>query len=248
MRNRGFSLIEILVALAMLSILAGALAPFVVQEMSRTRRSDTSERLVRLMQGMVGRTSDGLFGYVGDMGSLPSSLTDLVQQGAQPAFTQTIYGFGVGWNGPYVTETAPSADPLMDAWGTAIDYTNTAAQVTSAASDHTLSTADDLEYPSVAAQTTGIMTVTVLGIPVGISTPVPLTSAEASGTVTVSNSGVLSTVSLIGSGPLYTNTPIHIGHHAVVITGIGTYSGASATQVVQVLPGNTAITMTLVQP
>jgi len=241
-------LIEILVALAMLSILAGALAPFVVQEMNRTRRSDTSERLVRLMEGMVGRTSEGLFGYVGDMGGLPNSLTDLVQQGVQPAFTQTIYGFGVGWNGPYVTETAPSADPLMDAWGTAIDYSNTQAQVTSAASDHTLSTVDDLVYPSIATQTSGILTVTVLGIPVGTSTTVPLTSAEVSGVVTVSNSGVLSTVSIIGSGPFYTSNPIHSGHHAVVITGIGTYNTASATQVVQVVPGNTAITMTLVQP
>ncbi len=244
---RGFTLIEVLVAVAMVSILAGALAPLVVREMGRTRRNDTSERILRVLEGMVGRPSEGLFGYVGDMGGLPGSLQDLVQQGSQPSFAQTLYGFGVGWNGPYVVETAPFADPIADAWGTALDYSGT-AQVRGAAADHSLGTGDDLVYPAVPALTSGILTVTVLGIPSDTSTTVALTSAQASVTATVSNAGSLSTVNLIGVGPFYTASAIHLGLHAVVVSGSGTYAGASATLVVEMRPGNTAVTMTLVQP
>ena len=247
-RTHGFSLIEVLVAVAMVSLLAGALAPLLVREMGRTRRNDTSERMLRVLEGMVGPPSQDLFGYVGDMGGLPGSLVDLVQQGSQPAFTQTIYGFGVGWNGPYVTETAPFADPIADAWGTALDYSGTQAQVSSAAADHSLGTGDDLVYPAVPSLTSGILLVTVLGIPSGTSTTVPLTSAEAGVTASISNAGSLSTVNLIGSAPFYTASAIHIGLHAVVVSGIGTYAGLSATQVVLTRPGNTAVTMTLVQP
>jgi prepilin-type N-terminal cleavage/methylation domain-containing protein len=247
-REDGFTLVEILIAMAMLSILAGAIAPLVVREMGRTRRNDTSERMLQLLDGMVGRPQEGFFGYVGDMGELPDSLQDLVQRGSQPAFTQTSYGFGVGWNGPYVSETGPLGDPTQDAWGTAFDYDNTQAQVRSAAADHALGTGDDLVYPAVSSQTSGILTVTVLGIPSGTSTTVPLSSSEATGSVTISNAGSLGTVNLAGSGPFYTSSAIHTGFHAVVITGIGSYSGTSATQVVQMLPGNTALTMTLVQP
>ena len=247
----GFSLIEIIVVVGIISILAGATAPFVVIEMRRARLNDTSERMVRLIDGIVGRPLDGYFGYVGDMGGVPASLQDLVVQGTQPNFAQSIYGFGVGWNGPYVHELGPLGDATRDAWGTAFSYNGIQAQVTSAASDHSLGTGDDLVYPASAPTTTGILTVTVLGIPSGTSTTVPLTSAEASVSVTISNSGslgTLGTVGLAGGGPFYTATPIHVGIRAVIATGLGTYSGLSATKVIEMYAGNASTTLTLVQP
>ncbi len=247
-RPHGFTLIEILIVLAAISILAGALTPLVVHQMVRARLDDTSERMVRLLDGMVGQPRDDRFGYVGDMGGLPGTLEDLVTPGSQATFAQTGYGFGLGWNGPYVTETGPGGDITRDGWGTAFDYTSAQAQVRSAGPDRVLGNGDDLVYPAVPPPTTGLLIVTVLGIPNGISAAVPLTSAEASVSVSVSDTGTLDTAALAGSGPFYTSSPIHAGVHAVVVQGIGSYAGASSTEVVEVSPGNTALTVTLVQP
>jgi general secretion pathway protein G len=247
-RRDGFTLIEVLVAIAAVSILAGAVAPLVVREMTRARTDDTSRRMVRLVEGMVGGPESGGFGYVGDMGGLPSTLEDLVTRGSQTAFAQTGYGFGVGWNGPYVREAGPLADITEDAWGTAFSYSSAAAQVQSAGPDHVLGNGDDLLYPAIAPPTTGILTVTVLGIPNGIQTTVPLSSSDVTVSVSVSDSGSPDTLVLSGSGPFYTASAIHVGIHAVVAQGLGSYSGASATEVIEMSPGNTAVTVTLVQP
>jgi prepilin-type N-terminal cleavage/methylation domain-containing protein len=247
-RRDGFTLIEVLVAIAAVSILAGAVAPLVVREMNRARLDDTSRRMVRLIDGMVGGSDSGGFGYVGDMGGLPATLEDLRTRGSQTAFSQTGYGFGVGWNGPYVREAGPLADITEDAWGTAFSYSSTQAQVQSAGPDHVLGNGDDLLYPAVAPPTSGILTVTVLGVPSGLQTTIPLTSSEATVSVTISDSGSSDTVVLAGSGPFYTASAIHVGIHAIVAQGLGSYSGVSGTEVIEMSPGNTAVTVTLVQP
>src|SRR3990167_6848277 len=139
----GFSLIEILVAVAILAILAGATAPLVVRNMTAARREETTERLRRLVDGMIGDPAAGRFGYLGDMGNLTPALGDLLDQGAQPAFAITAYGYGAGWRGPYVQQTQPLADLTQDAWGVGLAYTAGTARVTSAGEDHLLGTADD---------------------------------------------------------------------------------------------------------
>ncbi len=67
------------------------------------------------------------FGYVGDMGNLPATLTDLWIKDTQPAFTfDTTKKTGAGWNGPYVTlETIEALAALMkDGWGNGLSYSN----------------------------------------------------------------------------------------------------------------------------
>ena len=245
----GFSLIEILVAVAILAILAGATAPLVVRNMTAARREETTERLRRLVDGMVGDPAAGRYGYLGDMGNLPPALGDLLVRGVQPAFAISAYGYGAGWSGPYVQQTQALADLTQDAWGVALQYIPGTARVTSAGVDHLLGTADDLIYPASAPPTTGALTVTVLGIPnTNPAATIALGSAEVSASLAVTASGTLSTTGLVGSGPFFSATPVALGVHGLVVTGIGTYAGASATQVLTVRSGNNAATVTLVQP
>jgi len=245
----GFSLIEIIVAVAILALLAGATAPLVVRNMTAARRAETTERLRRLVAGMVGDAAAGRYGYLGDMGNLPPALGDLLIQGGQPAFGISPYGYGAGWSGPYVQQTQALADLTQDAWGVALQYAPSAARVTSAGEDHLLGTADDLIYPGSAPPTTGALAVSVLGIPnTNPAATVVLGSAEAGASLSVTANGVLSTWPLAGSGPFYSAAPIPIGVHALIVTGVGGYAGAGATQVLTVRSGNNAATVTLVQP
>lgn len=245
----GFSLIEIIVAVAILALLAGATAPLVVRNMTAARRDETTERLRRLVDGMIGDAPAGRYGYLGDMGNLPPALGDLLVRGGQPAFGVSPYGYGVGWSGPYVQQTQALANLTQDAWGVALQYAPAAAQVRSAGEDHQLGTADDLIYPGSTPPTTGAFAVTVLGIPnTNPAATVALTSAQVSALLTVTASGSLATSALAGSGPFYSPVPVPIGVHALIVTGIGSYAGAAATQVVTVRSGNNASTITLVQP
>jgi len=245
----GFSLIEILVAVAILALLAGATAPLVVRNMTAARRDETTERLRRLVDGMIGDAAAGRYGYLGDMGNLPPALGDLLVRGTQPAFGISPYGYGAGWSGPYVQQTQALADLTQDAWGVALQYAPAAARVTSAGEDHQLGTADDLAYPGSAPPTTGALAVTVLGIPnTNPAATVVLTSAEVSASLSVTAGGTLSTSTLAGSGPFFNSVPVPIGVHALIVTGVGTYAGATATQVLAVRSGNNASTVTLVQP
>ncbi len=245
----GFSLIEIIVAVAILAILAGATAPLVVRNMTAARRDETTVRLRRLVDGMVGDPGAGRFGYLGDMGNLPPTLTDLWVRGTQPAFAISAWGYGAGWAGPYVQQTQPLADLTQDAWGVALQYVAGTARVTSAGEDHLFGTADDLIYPAAAPPTTGGLTLTVLGIPnTNPAATVVLGSAEASPLIALTANGTLSTSALAGVGPFFSATPVPIGVHALTVTGIGTYAGASATSVLTIHAGNNASTVTLVQP
>ncbi len=245
----GFSLIEILVAVAILALLAGATAPLVVRNMTAARRDETSERLRRIVDGMVGDPSEGRFGYLGDMGNLPPTLADLLVRGPQPPFAISPYGYGAGWSGPYVQQTQAFADLTQDAWGVALQYSSGAAQVTSAGEDHVLGTADDLIHPASAPPTTGALAVSVFGIPnSNPSATVALDSAEASASLAITSNGVVSTQALVGGGPFYSAAPVPIGAHALIVSGLGGYSGASATQVLIVRAGSNVASATLVQP
>lgn len=247
--DAGFSLIEIVVAVAIVALLAGATAPLVVRNMTVARRTETTERLRRLVDGMVGDATAGRYGYLGDMGNLPPALTDLLVRGTQPAFAISPYGYGAGWSGPYVQQTQALADLTQDAWGVALQYAPAAALVTSAGEDHQFGTADDLIYPASAPPTTGALAVTVLGIPnTNPATTVTLGSSDVDVSLSVTAAGALSTSALAGGGPFYSAAPVPAGVHALIVTGVGTYAGAAATQIVAIRSGNNASTVTLVQP
>ncbi len=109
MWQKGFTIIEVIVLLAVTAILAGGIITFVFQAVNKERRDKTLEQLSCLKKAVAstprsfhygGRTP---IGYFEDMGMLPSKLEDLYIKGSQPSYSfSPSLKVGVGWNGPYL--------------------------------------------------------------------------------------------------------------------------------------------------
>ena len=72
-----------------------------------------------------GRRAD--FGYYGDMGIMPATLTDLIIQGSQPPLTNnTTYFITYGWGGPYLSKSfeGESIASIEDSWRNLYIYTD----------------------------------------------------------------------------------------------------------------------------
>jgi len=133
-REKGLSLIEVVIILAVMVVLIALLVPSTVQILTGARRNVTLDEMENLKKAMIGDPSlktSGVrsgFGYLGDMGNLPSTLDDLVTQGAQPAYAfNSSKGVGAGWRGPYIT-LGPGSDAAshrVDAFGNDYTYSGT---------------------------------------------------------------------------------------------------------------------------
>jgi prepilin-type N-terminal cleavage/methylation domain-containing protein len=129
-KNRGMTLIELVITLALIAIVAASSTFFVGDKIDNIRYENTRKKMEAIRTAIYGneavdneghRTS---FGYFGDMGGFPSSLTDLTTQGGQTtwAYDATL-GIGAGWRGPYYNQTfATEFDVSKDEWGTAFSY------------------------------------------------------------------------------------------------------------------------------
>lgn len=121
--KRGFTLIEVLVTMAIVAILAGIMVPAVWKFWESQEIQTTKDRLNALKLAMVGDRSmiqNGIrtsYGFVGDNGELPfantsSSLSALINRPAS--------GYP-HWNGPYMSGFDP-ATYRKDAWGHNFDF------------------------------------------------------------------------------------------------------------------------------
>lgn len=186
--GRGYTLIEIVVVLAILAVLVAFLAPMAFESVQSSKIDATRSDVQKVFQAIVGEPDKGNFGYLGDMGRLPASVTasecgslgkklgdELVTQGSQTAFhtddsgTPHVGNVGTGWRGPYLTGPFSTGDLLKDSWGQPYCYTETgsgAGQIVSKGPDGTFGTGDDIKFPvdvpSFNDLTKGTLVVTVI--------------------------------------------------------------------------------------
>jgi general secretion pathway protein G len=119
-RNNGFTLVEVVMVIIILGILA-SIAMKSLDTVLQTTRIEETKRELRMLAIAIACNSElyssGLrtdYGYVGDIGNLPTSLDDLV---TNPGYST--------WNGPYIKSdfTSFSDDFKLDAWGNNYIYT-----------------------------------------------------------------------------------------------------------------------------
>lgn len=245
---RGFSLIEVMVAVAMVSILAGALAPMTLRQVTATRRERALAEMQRLLEGMVGRPASEDDGYVGDMGGLPAALSDLNDATGHPArVVDPNDGVGYGWSGPYAPRLVPSGGSYVDPWGRPYVYDGATPQLRSAGPDRVSGNADDLVHPPVPPPLVGDLTVTVIGLPSGGGPPEQLEPARVDVYVASSLGGVRNESAMGGPGP-FSATGLHVGHHGVRAEGRGAWTGAVVRDVIQIGRGTHALRLVLEQP
>jgi len=132
--NKGFTLIEVVVVLAIVAIMGSAITPLVVRVINNKREKATIEALKEFKRAIIGdpaivsKEVRTYFGYIGDMGSLPARIEDLYQKGAQPSFTyDTTKKTGAGWNGPYIDPSLVEnlASLKLDDYGNEFTYDTT---------------------------------------------------------------------------------------------------------------------------
>lgn len=120
--DRGFTLIEVLMTIVIIGILAAVAMRSVQSSIDGSRVRETQDEMDELIVAIAGNPdlyNNGMrsdFGYVGDVGALPSSLDDLV----------TNPGGYTTWRGPYVSRrfTQDSDGFKKDAWGNNYTFTS----------------------------------------------------------------------------------------------------------------------------
>jgi len=158
---------EVVVIIAVLTAFTALIVPRLAALAESDNARATRAQAEQIFNAIYGDPSDGDFGYLGDMGRLPTTLTELVEQGSQTAWhtadggTDHFGKIGTGWRGPYLRDFFSTSDLLRDAWGNSFTFSN--GQITSGGPDGQVSTtADNIVYPVHQPAATGTVFFSVL--------------------------------------------------------------------------------------
>lgn len=100
-KQRGFTLVELLLVLVILALIAGLVLPGIIGKAESAK--------VRAAASQISRISMSVETFYLDTGNTPDSLSDLVDEP----------GDATGWNGPYIKSST-----LKDPWGREYQYRN----------------------------------------------------------------------------------------------------------------------------
>jgi prepilin-type N-terminal cleavage/methylation domain-containing protein len=106
----GFTLLEVILVLAVLAVLAAAIMPLLDQSLQSTLEDRSRSELQAIYRAIVGDQKTS-FGYVGDVGDYPASLRDLIVSPGVP-----------GWKGPYLNGVVLENGALLDAYARPYEY------------------------------------------------------------------------------------------------------------------------------
>ncbi len=133
LENRGFTLLEMLIVVAILSALAFGAVAIVDESEEHVRFDSNKTRLLKLREAVIGDPSALLNrppiiqGYLADMGRLPGHVTELLNQGAQTSWAyDTSADQWAGWRGPYLQSFNEELGYKVfpDGWGNTGDTNN----------------------------------------------------------------------------------------------------------------------------
>jgi prepilin-type N-terminal cleavage/methylation domain-containing protein len=146
--QEGFTLIEVIIVIAVLAVLAGAMAPLAVRMVDSSRQDLTLKRQQLIYQAILGDITAPGSGFLSDIGRIPdSTMTELSVRGSLPIYSIQACGVGMGWRGPYLLDGVDSNGQPLDGWG--MPMVLVGGQITSAGPDRSMTTvADNLYYPS----------------------------------------------------------------------------------------------------
>lgn len=132
MKTKAFTLIEVMVVMAIISILAGMMMPAVWKFWESEEIATTRERMKELKKAMVGDRSliqNGVrthYGFVGDFGELPfdnNSSCAFKFLNSKDDMSGSRYDAD-NWNGRYLSSSSDANNYALDAWGKPILCTN----------------------------------------------------------------------------------------------------------------------------
>lgn len=115
--RRGFTLVEIVIVLAVITVLLGVLVPLGFQFLMAGRSSAVQTELQALYNAIIGDPKRGVFGYVGDVGSYPKGLMDLIVQPTDGSGNPLP-----GWKGPYIEKRLIENGVLIDSFGNPFEF------------------------------------------------------------------------------------------------------------------------------
>ena len=132
-RQSAFTLLELMIVVGVLSALAFGAVSLVDESDSHVRFDSSKIRLSKLREGIIGDPSAFLNrppiiqGYLADMGRLPNSIDELLNQGTQPPWNfDEAANLWAGWRGPYLQTFDQKNGQLRysDGWGNYGDTNN----------------------------------------------------------------------------------------------------------------------------